>query len=209
MDKETMLKALFAAEQRLPQLLENLDDWHTLDVDYEPPRVERMWTTLQDGSRLYLHKIYPCKKALFHPHPWPSAIKVLSGVYEMGVGTSATADDPTESATILLTAGTSYEMIAPNGWHYVRPLAFSSLSLMLTGAPWAEKHPGLKKPAEGKKLRELTRDQKTRLATDIKGALHRLESYPNIDVVSVAELATKSQKAEDSRISPARVTPEG
>lgn len=157
-----MLKALLAAEARLPVLMQNLDDWASLDVDYEPPRVERLWRFLEDGSRLYLHRIHPCEKALFHPHPWPSAIKVVSGAYEMGVGSSASADEPAEAMTLLLRADSAYEMIEPNGWHYVRPVDTSSLSLMITGAPWAAKHPGLKGP-KGKPLEPLSRAAKAAL----------------------------------------------
>ena len=173
MKKGTMLEALAAAEWRLPDLLLRPDsEWQSLDVDYEPPRVERLWRFLEDGSRLYLHRIHPCEIALFHPHPWPSAIKVLSGTYEMGLGSSSTAEDPTEFATLMLTAGSSYEMIEPNGWHYVRPIGgVPSLSLMITGAPWALKHPGLKGP-KGKTLEPLAPDVCGKLLDDVWFAMH-------------------------------------
>lgn len=173
MKKGTMLEALAAAERRLPDLLLRADaEWESLDVDYEPPRVERLWRFLEDGCRLYLHRIHPCERALFHPHPWPSAIKVLSGTYEMGLGSSSTAEDPTEAATLMLTAGSSYEMIEPNGWHYVRPIGGPSLSLMITGAPWAPKHPGLKGPKE-KSLEPLAPDVRAKLLDDVWFAMGR------------------------------------
>ena len=60
--------------------------WKTLDVNYEPPQVHRMW--VQHGDyRVNLHRIFPCKMPIYHPHPWPSVILVLDGEYEMGVGT--------------------------------------------------------------------------------------------------------------------------
>jgi len=107
-----------------------LSEWHSLDVDYTPPRVERIWIPFEN-HRINLHRIWPCDKALYHPHPWPSAIYVLTGKYEMAVGTK-----DVEASRVVLTAGSSYEMINPEGWHYVRPLDEPSLSVMLTGKPF-------------------------------------------------------------------------
>ncbi len=115
--------------------------WESLDVNYEPPRVERLWRKFGD-FRIYLHRIHPCEKALFHPHPWPSAVEVLSGAYEMGIGYGAGPEAPPTAATAILRKGSSYEMIDPNGWHYVRPFGDPSLSIMVTGKPWLERHQG-------------------------------------------------------------------
>lgn len=137
MDKGFMLHVLGRAEAAVPALLEaDADSWHTLDVDYEPPRVERLWRDFEKDYRIYLHRIHPCDKALFHPHPWASAIKVLSGKYVMGVGYTLDNVPPTEAATIVLAAGSYYEMIDPDGWHYVRPIGGPSLSIMVTGPKW-------------------------------------------------------------------------
>jgi hypothetical protein len=67
----------------LMDLLKNPSIWNTLDINYHHPRVERLWTQIGD-SRLMLHVIHPCETsdALYHPHPWPSAMHVLSGTYE-------------------------------------------------------------------------------------------------------------------------------
>src|SRR3990167_1167848 len=73
-------------EKEIPVLLKQ-DDWNTLYIDYELPIVERAWR--QHGEhRIFLHRIHPCEReqSLWHPHPWPSAVKVISGEYEMGVG---------------------------------------------------------------------------------------------------------------------------
>jgi hypothetical protein len=105
---------------------------------------------------MFLHRIWPCDKALFHPHPWPSAVLVLSGVYEMGIGYGVGKKGPPEAATVLLTAGSSYEMIEPDGWHYVRPIGKPSLSLMVTAQPYDIHHLGEKKPTE--KLHALSDD---------------------------------------------------
>ena len=118
------------------------DGWNTLDVNYEPPRVERLWKDFEDG-RLYLHRIYPCEKALYHPHPWPSAVKIVTGSYEMAVGyqtrvpTGGSQPEPPPFASLqVLTKGSTYEMIRPDGWHYVKPLGGTSYSIMVTGPKW-------------------------------------------------------------------------
>lgn len=141
-----MLDVLNRAEAALSKLLDDVGGWNTLDVDYEPPRVERVWRSFEPEGlyRLYLHRIHPCEKALFHPHPWPSAVRILSGTYEMGVGFRETGmmppgqspTPPPVAAKILLTAGASYEMVDRSGWHWVRPIGGPSLSLMVTGPKW-------------------------------------------------------------------------
>lgn len=136
------LRRLYEIEENvLPTLLLDSSLWNTLDVDYEPPRVERLWT--QHGEdRIYLHRIHACEKALFHPHPWPSAIRLVLGGYEMGVGYGKGEETPPEAATMILHQGSSYEMVDEDGWHYVRPLRGTSLSVMITGKPWSRPSPG-------------------------------------------------------------------
>lgn len=140
-------------------LLDDIDGWHTLDVDYEPPRVERLWRDMvTPGYRLYLHRIHPCEKALFHPHPWPSAVKILHGSYEMRVGYGKGIDEPPTAATIVLTKGSYYEMGDPDGWHNVRPLGnHPSYSIMITGPKWDRWSP---KPKQDHKLGPLTDEAK-------------------------------------------------
>lgn len=142
----SMLDVLERADKLWPTLIEDRAIWTSVDVDYEPPRVERIWCPFGDGVRLFLHRIHPCAKALFHPHPWPSAVKILSGLYEMEVGYSAGSETPPVAALCQLSAGSSYEMTDPNGWHSVRPIGGPSLSLMVTARPWVDKHAGEKRP---------------------------------------------------------------
>jgi hypothetical protein len=138
-----MLALLADVERQLPALIEDAGGWSTMDVDYEPPRVERVFRTLADGAnRVSLHRIHPCNEALYHPHPWPSAILVLSGRYEMGVGWGAGEAKPPEAARIILVGGARYEMVDEDGWHYVRPLGAPSLSVMVSGPPWKRVAPG-------------------------------------------------------------------
>ena len=139
--RDTLLKIV-------PCLRDNFDEiaWKSLDINYHPPRVERLWTQI-DTLRLMIHRIHPTigtsfdQEALFHPHPWPSAILIVSGQYEMGVGYGETAQPPPVAARITLGPGGYYEMTDKNGWHYVAPRKESSISIMLIDTPWEEPHP--------------------------------------------------------------------
>ena len=84
-----MFKILKEVEKVLPALLK-LNDWESIDVDYHPPRVERVWRRYGD-YRINLHRIHPCRKdeALFHPHPWPSIVKIIEGGYWSKLGQTA------------------------------------------------------------------------------------------------------------------------
>jgi hypothetical protein len=156
-----MLEDLCAVLAELPSLVRE-DGWHGLHVTYHPPVVERLWR--QHGAhRLFLHRIHPCDagEALWHPHPWPSAVAVVSGRYEMGLAATSPSRYSIESgvyvpergpelATTILTAGSQYEMLTPQAWHSVRPLEAPSLSVMLVGEPWRDAWPtsNFPKPSE-------------------------------------------------------------
>jgi hypothetical protein len=138
-----MLQKLHEVQGKLHRLiLEGADAWQGLDIDYEPPLVERLWR--QEGDlRISLHRIYPCAKALYHPHPWPSAVRIVSGMYEMGIAkcdNKATLPNlieaDSEIAKLVLTKGAEYELIHPYAWHYVKPIGKPSLSIMVTDRPW-------------------------------------------------------------------------
>lgn len=133
------------------------EHWSTLDVDYEPPRVERLWRQVDDTVRVYLHRIHPCETALFHPHPWPSAVHVLSGSYEMAIGYGAGEVEPPKGATAIFEAGSRYEMVDWDCWHSVRPLGGPSLSVMVTDTPWKRWSP--KAPGKLKGLPPETRSE--------------------------------------------------
>lgn len=165
-----MLKALYRVEDQLPLLLKDgIESWQSLDIDYEPPRVERLWRQVGD-VRVNLHRIHPCVQALYHPHPWPSAVRVLCGKYEMGVAESDRllafshlVEGDREVAKVILTEGAAYEMVNPTGWHYVMPIGQPSLSLMVTAKPWDPpvfKHDDFGKKAD---LKPLTDEAKQNL----------------------------------------------
>ena len=135
-----MKHVLNAVENELPHLLTQ-DIWKSLYVDYHKPFVKRLWTPFifEDKKyRIYLHEIEPCDihEALFHPHPWPSIMKLLSGSYHMIVGYGAGLNNPPVALSLELPTHTVYEMSEINGWHAVAPIADSSFSLMITGEPW-------------------------------------------------------------------------
>src|SRR3989344_1341484 len=127
-----MLSLLDRIERELPDLLA-LDGWQSLDVDYHPPRVERVWRQ-HDDNRIFLHRVHSCeiKQALFHPHPWPSIVKVF-GTYVMNIGYGEGEKEPPVASTVILAPGSVYEMSDINGWHSVAPSDAISYSLMITG----------------------------------------------------------------------------
>lgn len=143
----TVIGKLKEIEKQLPSLLSSVNEWNSVYINYEKPFVERLWRQIGE-DRLYLHKIYPCKRdeAFFHPHPWKSAIKIISGTYEMGVGNSGSRSDIT--IRLILTAGSYYEMLSLHDWHYVCPIEHPSYSIMVSGKPLNHnakpERPGLK-----------------------------------------------------------------
>jgi hypothetical protein len=136
------LKKLYEIEQVLPSLLDDTERWESLFVNYSQPFVERVYRNY-DGLRICLHRIQNCMEgsSLFHPHPWPSAMRIIEGSYEMGIGYGTTDQMPPVAALLTLPATSAYEMIDPNGWHWVRPITPFSLSLMVTGTPWNRTSP--------------------------------------------------------------------
>jgi hypothetical protein len=150
-----MLDVLAAVEKELPALLEEEGAWKGLYIDYHPPTVERLWRPW-GGYRLSLHRIYPCGPgaALFHPHPWPSAMRILEGRYEMAVGYGPGLKPPPFAARLIAGGDFVYEMTHPDAWHYVRPLDAPTYSLMVTGPPWDRPAPRSDQP-----LRPLTAEQ--------------------------------------------------
>ncbi len=143
-----MLEILHEVEVALPGILRGDESlWKGLLVDYHLPVVERLWQDYK-GFRVCLHRIHPCAsgEALFHPHPWPSAMRVLKGTYEMAIGYGAGEKEPPIAARIITCAGSEYEMTDKDGWHYVRPISEPTLSLMISGKPWTRPSPKSDRP---------------------------------------------------------------
>lgn len=119
-----------------------------------------MWRDI-DGMRLAVHRIHPCDDPFFHPHPWPCAIRVLKGRYEMPVGFGAGVDTPAVAGRLYLAAGSLYEMTHPDMWHAVKAHT-EVLSIMLMGKPWGREMPDY--PEE--QLRPLSDDAKEEILTE-------------------------------------------
>ncbi|MEZ4464521.1 MAG: hypothetical protein R3F43_08430 [bacterium] len=119
-----MLDLLAEAEAALPTLLADAAAWRSLRIDYHPPIVERLFRPFGDGGRLSLHRAWPCDpgEALFHPHPWPSAMRIVSGCYRMIVGHGPGVVAPPVAATLELAAGSTYTMTDPDAWHAISPI---------------------------------------------------------------------------------------
>lgn len=130
-----MLDQLDSLLQILHTLVTDPNLWKTVDVTYEDPHVERVWTQVGE-NRLSLHRIHPCDKPLFHPHPWPSAMVVADGTYTMGIGRSLDGSVPVEVARLQLAKGSRYEMVDPYAWHWVQPVGKPVMTIMVTGQPW-------------------------------------------------------------------------
>jgi hypothetical protein len=146
--EDVMLDLLHEAEKDLPALLLSNEGWKSLLVDYHPPRVERVYRDWRE-MRLCLHLIYPCAptEALFHPHPWPSAMRVIRGKYEMGIGYGKGETTPPIAARILASGPMEYEMTDVDAWHYVRPVDGVAMTVMLSGKPWNRSAPLVPKDA--------------------------------------------------------------
>jgi hypothetical protein len=125
-----MLDLLHAAERDLPELLASSDGWRSFKLEHHPPVVERMLRSYRDG-KLFLHRIHPSDAAIRHPHPWPSALRLVDGRYELELGCGATV-----AARLIATAPFEYEMIDADAWHAVRPIGAPALTIMVTGPRW-------------------------------------------------------------------------
>lgn len=119
--------------------LEDLSKWNTMDIDYYPPRVKRLYTKI-DKYRIYLHEIYTTEeKCLLHKHRWPAIFKQLKGEYEMGLTycENEISSEEAESLPILskfiMVPGSYYEMTQTDALHYVKPITNLSYSLINRG----------------------------------------------------------------------------
>ncbi len=140
-----MINKLKEIESNIVELLDVPKIWNTLDVDYFPPRVERLWMQYDDTHRLFIHIIHPTEElCLFHKHRWPAAFKIIDGEYEMGISYSESEISSDEAHKIpiiskfIMSQGSYYEMLNTHSLHYVKPNSKPSLSLMLTGSLYPE-----------------------------------------------------------------------
>ena len=157
-----MREILEAVERALPRLLLDEQRWQGKFIDYHPPFVERLWLAWEGDCRVNLHRLLPCESsaALFHPHPWPSIMRVLSGTYEMAVGYGPGQITPPPAAVLTVSGDLIYEMSEKDAWHYVRPVGEPCYSLMISGPPWDRWSPAASKP-----LSALDEEQRQRIFT--------------------------------------------
>lgn len=149
-----MLELLQTVEYNLFELLFGFESknikFHTKYIDYHEPFVKRIWfeTNKIPNARIYLHDITKCynQKPLYHPHPWESAMRIIEGQYEMGLGYNNPESNLETISTIILNEGSSYEMVNVNGWHYVNPIDEKAVSLMVTGKLYDIETPSEFKP---------------------------------------------------------------
>ena len=143
------------------------NEWKTLDVDYFPPRVERLYTTIGD-YRVYLHVIHKTnEECLYHKHRWAAAFKQIQGIYEMGITYSETEITSEEAhklptlAKFRMNRKSYYEMTQTDCLHYVKPISPVSYSVMITKDLYPEAV--FRKESLDRKLNELTIERKTEI----------------------------------------------
>ena len=165
-----MFKTLKEALDQLPELLKDSEQWHSSDIDH-PPRIQRIWIPWE-GNKILLHRTSPCgpDEALYRPHPWPSAMAVMRGQCEIGIGYGPGLElPPPVVCRLVANGGDCYEMTEEWAWHYIRPLQ-ETFTIMVTGQPWDR---GTPKP--DKKLSELDKEDKEDLLFTFN---YHLERWP-------------------------------
>jgi hypothetical protein len=168
-----MILKLKEAESKLLSLLEHPNIWNTLDVNYFPPRVERLWIQYDQNHRLFIHVIHPTNEpCLFHKHRWPASFKIIKGQYEMGISysekeiSSDEAYDLDQISKFILTEGSYYEMTNTHTLHYVKPQDQPSISLMITGPLYPEA--SVRKEILNNELSPLTEERKLEIISIVK-----------------------------------------
>jgi len=147
----------------LPTLLKDRSKWDSLIVNRRKPHTYRVFTTLENGNRICLHKFNPCDthEAFQHPHPWPGAFIVLQGSYLMQIGTCKDREDryPRPVSSHILRRWAAYEILEPLTWHSVVPLE-TTFTVMINGKPFdaSVAHTEVRRTA-GKDLDKMPEDE--------------------------------------------------
>lgn len=157
-----MLDTLEDVMQKLPEMVKDITLWDSLIINRRKPFTYRAFHILNNGVRICLHKFDPCERhdAFFHPHPWPSAMRVMRGKYRMEVGASPDYNKPPMTVMeTVLSAGSTYSSDEPNFWHSVQPLE-TCYSVMVNSAPWSKDVAHFAAPTtKGKDLDKMTDEQ--------------------------------------------------
>jgi hypothetical protein len=113
-------------------LLSNYDNWNTHFE--ENPHIEKLYTDVTVDNtqyRLFLHYNYPCIDAPLHNHEHNLALRVLDGVYEMGIANF----NHFILCKIQCYGGMYYEMTDANAYHYVIPRNGITKAVMVHDIP--------------------------------------------------------------------------
>jgi hypothetical protein len=158
-----MLQVLNNHIKLIPDLIRfNRTDWQGLKITRRKPHTYRAF--IQFGQyRICLHRFEHCEdgEALYHPHPWPAAFKILKGGYNMQVGMSTHRDtEPVSVASFKMTEGSSYEIISPLTWHAIQPIGGECFTVMINDTPWLPEnaHESVR-TTKGKDLPEMTDEE--------------------------------------------------
>jgi len=76
--------------------IDDVDKWDSLIVNRREPHTYRAFMYVGE-DRICLHRFASCNGSdvFRHPHPWPSRIWVLDGIYRMWMGSSPSlAEEP-------------------------------------------------------------------------------------------------------------------
>jgi hypothetical protein len=160
------IEELQSLEPEIKDLLKDPKNWKSLDVDYYPPRVERLYTSYK-GYRIHIHLIHhTTDRCLYHKHRWPAVFKQLLGRYVMGVTYSPieiNSDDAHTLPTLarfIVSAGCYYEMTQTDCLHFVQPIESEnekySLSIMVTREGELYEESEIRKEALDRTLNGLT-----------------------------------------------------
>lgn len=134
--KNSLCEKLLEFEEILPELLTEKDAWKSINVNHQAPSVKRIWRNWQ-GYRINLHKLTKVdgKEEYFHSHPWPIAIRLLTGSYQMCY--EFVQDEQVMTGVEIITPETPYCMENPNDKHSIKLLDNTIYSLMINGKAWA------------------------------------------------------------------------
>lgn len=137
-----MIDQLRTAAEFALQHIDDASRWGSLVIDRRQPHTWRVFAPFGE-LRICLHRFAPCEagESFAHPHPWPSAMLVLSGVYQMSVAHSADlrSDETSPVLDVVLGPGSQYAMTEPGTWHQVVPRT-ECFSLMINGPRWEQPH---------------------------------------------------------------------
>jgi hypothetical protein len=158
----------------LPQMLEQPLLWDSLIINKRKPHTYRVFTRIGD-IRICLHHFEQCTpdESFIHPHSWPMAVLVLEGSYQMNLGTSDDKETfpKTMGSSVVIQAGSRYEITDPLTWHSVTPTNNTGVwTVMVNGPNFAQPHKRVR-TTQGKDLLKMTATELQVFLNTFKGKL--------------------------------------